>query len=69
MSTTFSGANKLCATCACWCGNRNIKCGWVEVDSAITKGKCGSPGSAYRNVDKAAITAGCNKWQKWPILK
>lgn len=70
MVNSYGKINKYCATCACWMGVREVDTFGQRtlVAKPEVKGKCASPQGPWKNIQKAA-TQGCNKWEKWAVLK
>ena len=70
MAQNYSNSWKNCATCAFWCGARQcdtfgIK---VTVEGSSTRGRCSIPSGGWKGQERQA-SAGCNDWQKWPVLR
>ena len=65
----YMGGQKLCGTCACWIGVRDVDSINMCVKNCASQGKCGYPYGGYRNASRASGMCGCSDYQKWPVLK
>ena len=70
MSQSYPARWEQCATCVYWAGSRDTdRFGdYVNVDSAMAKGKCMCRGSGWANKEMQASFS-CQSYQKWPALK
>ncbi|MBR5279470.1 MAG: hypothetical protein IKU26_00685 [Clostridia bacterium] len=65
----YMGGLKLCGTCACWIGMRDVDSINMSVKNCASQGKCGNPYGGFRNSSRESGMCGCNSYQKWPALK
>ena len=68
MSSTKSSSNRVCVTCAFWCGARQPSTyrDRVEYDSSDDRGECA--GGGYNRYEKSAGFS-CADWEKWGALR